>query len=106
MSNAKKCDRCGGFFDPLTEMALMTRIKNPVFVDGEAVRQNRISACLLKASPDEIVDLCPGCTTDFMIFMYGPRGGGKDDGGNHCDVSAADCCEQSGGGDLPKTEGN
>ena len=78
MANARKCDRCGGFFDPLNETGVMTRFSNPVFLDNMDVKRHKVRHWLF---PDELnrdVDLCPGCTTDFFLFMHPAREGDTD----------------------------
>lgn len=87
MARAKKCDRCGFCFDPLAQGdALMAMFQNPNLRSSTSLMDCKIERRLLpNAGPDEWVDLCPVCTTDFLIFMHDPSVGtrveNKDDNG-------------------------
>lgn len=70
MANAKRCDRCGLFFDPLKIDHLMCRFRNPAFFSKEDTEQSKVGSYLLMHEPaDAIVDLCPKCAEDFELFM-------------------------------------
>lgn len=70
MGKALKCDRCGLCFDPKEQFGLMTRFRNPIFQDSNAVMEGTVSGKMIPdADSDYIVDLCPSCTTGFIIFM-------------------------------------
>lgn len=68
MADAKKCDRCGGFFDPWSVRGEMVRFSNPVYRERIDLIENTISHRFLD-KPDALVDLCPKCTTLFTNFM-------------------------------------
>lgn len=71
MAKALKCNRCGMFFttDEL-EDALMCRFRNPIFQNGPDAMSGKVSSRLISdGDPEEIIDLCPRCTTEFFIFM-------------------------------------
>ena len=72
MALARKCDRCGGYFDHMgIGEALMCRFRNPIFQNETGLRENTVQRKLFDdAGPDAYVDLCPNCTTDFLIFMH------------------------------------
>ena len=70
MSKARKCDRCGRCFDPRMAAGEMASFGNPVFQDGADYQKHVVGHYLLRGSPpEETVDLCPDCTTQFVIFM-------------------------------------
>lgn len=70
MAAARKCDRCGMCFDPTSENGEMARFPNPVFQTKESIRECRVTRRLLNdIGPDTMVDLCPGCTLEFQMFM-------------------------------------
>lgn len=70
MSNAKLCDRCGLYFNPLKIDHLMCRFRNPAFISKEDAKQNKVGSYLLQHEPpDAIMDLCPKCAEDFELFM-------------------------------------
>jgi hypothetical protein len=78
MANAKKCDCCKKFFDPLhpdTGMLdypdEMVRFRNPVFQSSESIKSGVVDRYLIVDSPDCWVDLCPICTAKFRRFMNG-----------------------------------
>ena len=83
MAEARKCDRCGGFYAPgEVGEAMMCHFKNPVLMDSTNYRQKTVGQRLL---PDEAldywVDLCPFCTTEFVIFMNQTKGSDSDEPG-------------------------
>lgn len=70
MSLARKCDRCGKFFDPADVNGMMCYFRNPVFLNSADFKNNTISRFMMENEPfDENVDLCPGCGELFETFM-------------------------------------
>lgn len=70
MANARQCDRCGLYFNPLRIDHLMCRFRNPAFISKEDAKQNKVGSYLLQHEPpDAIMDLCPKCAEDFELFM-------------------------------------
>lgn len=71
MAYARKCDRCGTLYDPLSfKNEMMVQFRNPVFVKADDIRECRIRGRLLENEPaDALVDLCPKCSEDFELFM-------------------------------------
>ena len=77
MANAKKCNRCGALYDPLSlGERRAAQFNNPWFKDEKAFRNNTIDCYLLGSKDvfsltfkDCVVDLCPDCTEDFTLFM-------------------------------------
>lgn len=71
MSQAAKCDRCGGFFDPEGDFeGERCRFVNPVFKNSEDSKTGRVTYFLMKNQPpDKMLDLCPACAFDFIRFM-------------------------------------
>jgi len=65
MSKAIRCDRCKGYFVPAEEKKLSARFKEITYVSAETIRDSRYEKI------DENLDLCPGCTADFELFMDG-----------------------------------
>lgn len=73
--NAKRCERCGNFFDPedfddeLYEGIIS--FKNPHIFTTKDVKHNTFTRYLNPNHNDDYeIDLCPKCTNDFTIFMY------------------------------------
>lgn len=79
MASARKCDRCGKCFDPLTVEGEMVRFINPTFQTRDSIRECKVYRRLLTAGDpppgyergDIMVDLCPKCTEAFKTFMEG-----------------------------------
>ena len=72
MANARKCDRCGKCFDPLSQgKTVMARFQNPVFQNSEQIKDHDVGYYLIEDTADAYVDLCPECTDDFEAFMEG-----------------------------------
>lgn len=70
MAAARKCDRCGKCFDPLSEKGEMARFMNPYFQTAESIQKCMVYRRLLtNVDSDGLVDLCPECTKDFVTFM-------------------------------------
>ena len=71
MSQAIKCDRCGGFFDPDGDFkGERCQFRNPVFKNSEDSKTRHITYFLMKNQPpDKMLDLCPICAFDFIRFM-------------------------------------
>lgn len=70
MANAKQCDRCGRYFNPLTIERMMCKFYNPIYQSKTDVDENKVGSFLLQhESPDAMVDLCPKCAEDFELFM-------------------------------------
>lgn len=59
MANAKKCDRCGKYYDSSTAVS-----SDGTFVNGVAF--STISGRFV-----EFKDLCDSCISEFKIFMKG-----------------------------------
>ena len=68
---AKKCDRCGGFYDPLYQTGAMAKFRNPSFLEAVNFEDHTVGTYLIPGQPDRMIDLCPMCTTDFILFMNG-----------------------------------
>lgn len=73
--NAKRCERCGNFFDPedfddeLYEEIIS--FKNPRIFTTKDVKRNTFTRYLNQNhNGDYEIDLCPKCTDDFITFMY------------------------------------
>lgn len=73
MAGARKCDRCGTCFDPLSEQSEMARFRNPIFQTADNLRNTTVGRHLInsKLDPDIWIDLCPSCTHKFDLFMMG-----------------------------------
>lgn len=79
MGAARKCDRCGKCFDPLTVEGEMVRFINPIFQTRDSIRECKVYRRLLTVGDpqpgyergDIMVDLCPKCTEAFKMFMEG-----------------------------------
>lgn len=79
MGAARKCDRCGKCFDPLTVEGEMVRFINPTFQTRDSIRECKVYRRLLTIEDpqagyergDIMVDLCPKCTEAFKMFMDG-----------------------------------
>lgn len=70
MANAKLCDRCGRYFNPLEMEHVMCRFQNPVFQTKKDVAEGTVLSRLLDDEPaDAWVDLCASCAEDFELFM-------------------------------------
>lgn len=69
MANARKCDRCGKFYDPFEMDGMLCRFQNPVFQNTHDIQEGMIGKLLMNASPDTHVDLCPECAELFEAFM-------------------------------------
>lgn len=70
MSLARKCNRCGAFFDPLDTEGRMARFCNPIFQTSNDIREQVRGAILFEeAGPEGIIDLCPNCSELFREFM-------------------------------------
>lgn len=95
MAKARMCDRCGKCFNPLSETGCMCRFVNPVFQDPEDIRERKVGARLLHGEPpDAYVDLCPNCTTKFVIFMNCGETKGDTDGDERLTNVMADLIEK------------
>ena len=72
MSKAFECDRCGEYFsprkmDPVTEQYTVI---NDIYSQERSDYQTHTRTCtFLSNSGDNILHLCPKCTTDFALFM-------------------------------------
>lgn len=71
MSKAKKCDRCGGFFDPIHMTGDMCLIRNPVFKNSQNVIDGTVGEYFIHGNPADYIDLCPDCAKEFRMFMKG-----------------------------------
>lgn len=79
MGAARKCDRCGKCFDPLTVEGEMVRFINPTFQTRDSIRECKVYRRLITVEDpqpgyergDIMVDLCPKCTEAFKMFMDG-----------------------------------
>lgn len=71
MANARKCDRCGRFFDPFEFEGSCCKFRNPVFQTAKDIREGRIGTLMNSKSPDIFIDLCPDCAERFDRFMCG-----------------------------------
>lgn len=70
MANARQCDRCGRYFNPLEMEHVMCRFMNPVFQTKKDVAEGTVLSRLLDDEPaDAWVDLCASCAEDFELFM-------------------------------------
>lgn len=69
MANARKCDRCGKFYDPFHMEGMTCRFKNPMFQNSNDIAEGLIGKLMMNTSPDAYVDLCPGCAELFETFM-------------------------------------
>ena len=71
MSRAKKCDRCGGFFDPIHMTGDMCLIRNPVFKNSQNVIDGTVGEYFFQGNSADYIDLCPDCAKEFRMFMKG-----------------------------------
>ena len=71
MSRAKKCDRCGGFFDPFHMVGDMCLFRNPVFKNSRNVSEGTVGEYFIPGDPADYLDLCPDCAHKFRLFMKG-----------------------------------
>ncbi len=71
MSRAKKCDRCGGFFDPIHMTGDMCLIRNPVFKNSQNVIDGTVGEYFFHGNSADYIDLCPDCAKEFRMFMQG-----------------------------------
>ena len=71
MSNAKKCDRCGKFYDPFDMEGMSCKFSNPILQATNDHREGLIGKLMLSGSPDDYEDLCPECAELFEAFMSG-----------------------------------
>lgn len=71
MSRAKKCDRCGGFFDPFHMIGDMCLFRNPVFKSSRNVSEGTVGEYFIPGDPADYLDLCPDCANKFRLFMHG-----------------------------------
>lgn len=71
MSRAKKCDRCGGFFDPIHMTGDMCLIRNPVFKNSQNVIDGTVGEYFFQGNSADYIDLCPDCAKEFRMFMQG-----------------------------------
>ena len=75
MSNAKRCDRCHGFFDPcdISDDEYTIRFRNPVLLRAANAIAGTVDRYLdITAGPDGYLDLCPECSRKYINFMYFP----------------------------------
>ena len=72
--NAKRCDRCMCFFDPAEGRGEMqtVKFKNPVFSRWDDAKNGRFTNYYDDENPEQMIDLCPKCTNDFIEFMDFP----------------------------------
>lgn len=71
MSNAKKCDRCGKFYDPFDMEGMSCKFTNPMLQTSANIREGMIGKLMFSGSPDDYEDLCPECAELFEAFMSG-----------------------------------
>ena len=73
MANAKKCDRCQKLYDPFSQgERFMCRFENPTFLTGAGMREGTVFKRLVDhAGAKDLLDLCPECSEDFILFMEG-----------------------------------
>lgn len=73
MANAKKCDRCGVCFDPMTGGDVeYVSFSNPIFRSQNSLKEMKSSRMLFNDNRRidlDVVDLCPSCTKAFEKFM-------------------------------------
>lgn len=70
MANAKKCDRCGVCFDPMSGGDVeWTSFSNPMFKSANSIRESKWTRLMYDDTKRDTVDLCPGCTKAFEKFM-------------------------------------
>lgn len=69
MANAKRCDKCGEFFDPFYMDGYCCRFVNPMFKTENDIREGLLGKPLVDGSPDMYIDLCPHCARLFKVFM-------------------------------------
>ena len=76
MSKALRCDRCNKCFVPEEAVGAMMRFRNPAIYEAKNIENPLAPTCtyfLPKEAPDANLDLCPLCTTAFVLFMYKSR---------------------------------
>ena len=71
MANARKCDRCGEFYDPFQMTGMICKFENPRFQTSNDIREGVIGKLMFDCDPDAFVDLCPTCSEMFENFMCG-----------------------------------
>lgn len=62
MANAKKCDRCGSYYDSNTEYKLKCTLGGHAYIAGIGLMTANRNAL-------ESFDLCDACLSDFKEFM-------------------------------------
>lgn len=73
MSKALRCDRCNKCFVPEEAVGAMMRFRNPAIYEAANLANPLAPTCtyfLHDEAPDANLDLCPSCTTDFVLFMH------------------------------------
>lgn len=73
MSKALKCDRCDKCFIPENTTGAMMKFRNPAIYEAKNLSNPLAPTCtyfLPEETPDAALDLCPECTTAFILFMH------------------------------------
>lgn len=71
MSKAKKCDRCGTYFDPKTIGEQECCWFGPPTFQTEKDYKNNTFRGSNPLNQLPMIDLCPKCTEDYKLFMEG-----------------------------------
>lgn len=71
MSKAKKCDRCGTYFDPKTIGEQECCWFGPPTLQTEKDYKNNTFRGSSPLNQLPMIDLCPKCTEDYKLFMEG-----------------------------------
>ena len=72
MSKAVKCDRCGRCYDPSGVFGHMIKFRNPSVYSSSDIRGGETVTCapfMQGKAVDAIIDLCPQCAKEFVLFM-------------------------------------
>lgn len=66
MANAKKCDRCGSFYDPYKGVRVRPNTKSVLSSVNRVSFSNSFGSCFT-------FDLCPSCMASTLLFMNIPK---------------------------------
>lgn len=67
MANAKKCDRCGNYYDANAKYAVGSVLCNTNYISGISTLKSIDVSCVKE--PDTIYDLCDKCLESFYDWF-------------------------------------